>query len=478
MPTHKHPDPFLPAVELAEQIRDGEITPTDAVEAYLDRIAECDDEINAYITVIEERAREAATEAEAALENDETLGPLHGVPIALKDLGFAKEGVPMTSGVRLLADMDYTAESTSAVVERLEDAGAIVIGTTNTPEMGHKLVTDNEYVGPTATPFDMDYNAGGSSGGSAAAVAAGMSAAATGSDMGGSIRVPAAACGVFGLKPSYGLIPRDGRPNAFGGETHHITYGPITRSVRDAAILMDVMSGQHPRDPRSVPVDMDWTGSINRSIDDFRIGYTSDLDVFSVDDEVAAIVEEATEAFEAADATVEQVTIDHGLSLDELTTAMLQSGAKSFADGQELFNQTVGINIRDHTDHVSDSLLTALDVGGQVDAANEAEIDLIRTQFFDAVEDTFEEYDLIVTPTIALKGLDLRSDLGIQFEHFLTFPFNHTGHPASSVPTGLTESEGLPVGMQIVGSRYDDDDVLAASAAVERERPWKEFYSQ
>lgn len=464
------------AVGLAERIRDGTVTPTEAVEAYLARIDERDDAVNAYTTVIAEAARDAAVEAEAALEDGRDVGPLHGVPIALKDLGFAKAGVPMTSGVKLLADIGYTPESSAAVVDRLEDAGAIVIGMTNTPEMGHKLITDNEYIGATATPFNTDYNAGGSSGGSAAAVAAGMSAAATGSDMGGSIRVPAAACGVFGLKPSYGLIPRDGRPNAFGGETHHVTYGPITRSVRDAAVLMMIMAGEHPRDPRSVPVDFDWTTAVDQPIDDLTVGFSSDLGVFQVDSEVETIVEAATGAFEDAGATVETVTIDHGLSSDELTEAMRSSGAKAFADGEEIFSQTMGLDISDHADDISDSLLTALDVGEDVDATDEAEIDLIRTQFFDAIVNTFEEYDLIVTPTMARKGLELHSDRGIEFEHFLTFPFNFTGHPASSVPAGVTDEEGLPVGMQIIGPRYNDDVVLAGSAAVERERPWHDIY--
>lgn len=476
MADEQFPGLICSAVELANRIRDGTVTPTEAVEAYLARIDERDDAVNAYTTVIAEAARDAAVEAEAALEDGGEVGPLHGVPIALKDLGFAKAGVPMTSGVKLLADIGYTPESSAAVVDRLEDAGAIVIGMTNTPELGHKLVTDNEYIGATATPFNTDYNAGGSSGGSAAAVAAGMSAAATGSDMGGSIRVPAAACGVFGLKPSYGLIPRDGRPNAFGGETHHVTYGPITRSVRDAAVLMKIMAGQHPRDPRSVPVDFDWTTAVDQPIDDLTVGFSSDLEVFQVDSEVETIVETATGAFEDAGATVETVTIDHGLSSDELTEAMRSSGAKAFADGEEIFSQTMGLDIRDHADDISDSLLTALDVGEDVDATDDAEIDLIRTQFFDAIVNAFEEYDLIVTPTMARKGLELHSDRGIEFEHFLTFPFNFTGHPASSVPAGVTDEEGLPVGMQIIGPRYNDDVVLAGSAAVERERPWHDIY--
>jgi amidase len=475
------PDPFGSATELASRIRNGDVRPTEVVEVFLDRIAERDDEINAFTTVIEERARQAAKDAEAELQAKDgaALGPLHGVPVALKDLGFRKEGVPLTSGLQLLAETGFIASDTAAAVERLEDAGAIVIGMTNTPELGHKLTTDNEYIGATVTPFDSAYNAGGSSGGSAAAVAAGMAPVATGSDMGGSVRVPAAACGVFALKPSYGLIPRDGRPNAFGGESHHVTYGPITRTVEDSAVMMDVLSGQHLRDPTSVPVEIDYTGAVEEPVESLRVGYTADMGVFDVDDEVADMTEEAAYALEDAGATVEKIDPDLDLSLDELVSAMLTSGAKAFADGQEVMKKVQGIDLREHPNSVSDTLLTAFELGSEKDASDEVEVDLVRTQFFDAVQDLFEEYDLLATPVMARKGLPLDAEeLGIEFEHFLTFPFNLTGHPASSVPTGLTEDEALPVGMQIVGKRYGDDTVLAASAAVERERPWNSLYTR
>jgi aspartyl-tRNA(Asn)/glutamyl-tRNA(Gln) amidotransferase subunit A len=473
-------DPFCSLTDLAEQISDGTVSPSDAVEAYLDRIDEYDAEINAYTTVIEEKARHAARDAAETLDDEGRLGPLHGIPIALKDLGFAKEGVQMTSGLKLLADMGYVAEKSAATVERLEDAGAIVIGMTNTPELGHKLVTDNEYIGATATPFDTEYNAGGSSGGSAAAVATGMAAAAIGSDMGGSIRVPATACGVFGLKPSYGLVPSDSRPSAFGGETHHSTGGPITRSVEDAAVIMDVMAGQHPRDPTSVPVDIDFTGAVSQPVDDLCIAYTPDLDVFDVDEEVVGLVEKGVEALEDTGATVEETTVTDGidLTLDEFVSAMEDSGAKAFADGQEVFKQSMGVDLRDHADTVSDSMIEAIEIGYEVDSTDEASFELLRTNFFDAVQDVFDDYDLLITPVMARKGLELHSERGIEFENYLTFPFNFTGHPASSVPVGLTEEEGLPVGMQIVGRRYADDTVLTASAAIERERPWHDIYSQ
>jgi amidase len=476
--TMTHPDPphpFSRANDLAERIRTGHVTPTDAVGTYLDRIDDHDDAVNAYVTVTAESAREAARETEAALAGGQDVGPLAGVPVALKDLRDLKEGVPHSFGSKLVADLGYRAERTSAVVERLEAAGAVVLGKTNVPEFGHKGVTQNEHAGATATPFDVDYNAGGSSGGSAAAVAAGMAAVATGSDSGGSIRIPAAACGVFGHKPSFGLVPVDARPNAFGLKTHHSVQGPLARSVADAALVLDVTAGQYPRDPSSVPVDVDFQGALERPVDDLRVGYSPDLDVFPVDDEVGSVVADAVEALSAAGATVEPASVDHGLSMDELADAIETTFSTSLVGTAETLRESFGVDLRDHPDAVSDTLLALLEIGDEKSVPDLAATGVLRTELFDAVQDTFAEYDLLVTPTVGTTGMERHTDRGLDWDLALTWPFNWTGHPAASVPAGTTE-EGLPVGMQVVGRRYDDETVLAASAAVERERPWDHLY--
>jgi amidase len=468
-------DPYVPMVELAERIRNGEISPTEAVETYLDRIEARDEEINAYVTVIEDDARERAKEAEQAIEDGEELGPLHGVPVALKDLRDLKQGVPHSFGSKLVADLGYRADRTSAAVQRLEDAGAIVLGKTNTPEFGHKGVTDNELVGPTASPIDTDYNAGGSSGGSAAAVAAGMTAVATGSDSGGSIRIPATACGIFGHKPSFGLVPVDSRPNAFGLKTHHSVQGPLARTVADAAQMLEVTAGQHPRDPSSVPVDIDFSGAVERPVDDLTVGYSADLDVFPVEDEVEQVVSDAASALADAGATVEAVSMDHGLSMDELQEAIETTFSTSLVGLAEILSEEFGVDIRDFSGVVSESLLQLIALGDEKSVSDVAATGLVRTQLFDAVQDVLEEYDLLVTPTVGSKGIELHTDRGLDWEKALTWPFNWTGHPAASVPAGVTD-DGLPVGMQVVGRQYEDDTVLAASAAVERERPWDHIY--
>ncbi|MDY6764631.1 MAG: amidase [Halobacteria archaeon] len=479
MPTNTSRDDicFTSATELARKIRGGELSPVEVLDAYLDRIESREDEINAYITLLEDEARETAKEAEKAVESGEELGPLHGVPIALKDLRDLKEGVTNTFGCALFSD--FPAPRTSVGVERLESAGAVPLGKTNVPEFGHKAATDNELIGPTATPFDTSKNSGGSSGGSAAAVAAGMAPVATGSDSGGSIRIPAALCGVYGLKPSFGLIPVDSRPNAFGLKTHHTVQGPLTRTVEDAALLMEVLARPHPSDPSSVPVDMDYQGAINRPIDDLSVAYNPNLDVFEVNDDVSTVVENALTAFEDAGASVEEVSVGHGLTKDELFEAILTTFSASLEGVAETIYRAFGLDIREYPDQISDSLVRWFDIAEDKDIAGVAATGIPRTQLFDAVQGVFEEYDVLVTPTLGTASIDLspgvEDHLDWSRDHLLTYPFNYTGHPVASVPAGLTD-DGLPVGMQIVGRRYKDDTVLAASAAFERNRPWHDTY--
>lgn len=468
-------DPFQPMTALASAIRDGETTASAAVDRYLEAIETRDDEINAYITVIDDQAREAAREADQTLDAGDDVGPLHGVPVAIKDLRDMKEGVPHTFGSKLVADTGYVADRTSAAVQRLEDAGAIVLGKTNTPEFGHKGVTDNLILGPTASPIDPSNNAGGSSGGSAAAVAAGMASMALGSDTGGSIRLPATACGIFGHKPSYGLVPLDARPNAFGTKMHHSVIGPLTRTVEDAAVALEVLAGPHPRDPSSVPVDSEFTAAVERDIADLTVGYSPDLEVFPVESAVTETVEETLEALETAGASVERVTVDHGHSMTELGDAVETTFSTTFVGVAEVIRQEFGVDLRDFPDQVSGTLLDLLETGDEKTVADVAASGLVRTAFFDAVQDVFETADILVTPTTGLSQLPLQSEFGLEWSLALTWPFNWTGHPAASVPAGRTANDGL-AGAQLVGPRYSDDLVLAASAAIEATQPWDHLY--
>ena len=456
------------ATRLAREIRAGTLSSTEVVDAYLNRIDTENDDLNAYITVIAESARQAAHEADAALDRGEDIGPLHGVPVALKDLRAMKAGVRHTFGSQLFAD--YEAPRTAVIVDRLEAAGAIVLGKTNTPELGHAGVTTNKLVGSTASPVDRSLNAGGSSGGSAAAVGAGLAALATGTDAGGSIRIPAACCGVFGMKPSFGLVPNDSRPNGFGKKRHHTACGPLARTVADGALMLEVLAGPHAADPGSVPVEVDFQAAATQPIDDVAIAYSPALDVFEVDTAVQSAVEDALPAFEAAGATIKEITVDHGCSMAELTEAVSVTFNSAMAGAVETMKTTMGVDLTAHPDDVSQSLLAMVKAGNEHTATDLDRTGVVRTRLYDGIQSVFDSYDILVTPTLACSGFERDVDAGhVDWDDVLTWPFNVTGHPAASVPVGRTVS-GRPVGLQVVGRRYADEAVIAASAALEAER--------
>jgi amidase/aspartyl-tRNA(Asn)/glutamyl-tRNA(Gln) amidotransferase subunit A len=477
------------ATELAARIRRGDLSPVTAVEECLERIHERDEDLNAFVTVLDEEARERAHEAEAAVEAGAELGPLHGVPIAIKDLFDFKSGVRNTMGSKPFEE--YVPEQSATYVERLEAAGAIVVGKTNTPEFGHKGTTDNRIQGPTSTPFDLDRNAGGSSGGSAAAVADGIVPIAQGSDGGGSVRIPASFCGVYGFKPSFGRVAQAIRPDAFLTHTPTIHAGPITRSVEDAALMAEVMTGPHPRDPLSVPDENpDYLGAVRRGIDDVDVAYSPDFEVFPVDERVRTVVDDAVDAFETAGATVERV--DVGLNHDqmELAELWLREIGMLYHSAAEGFKQDGLDLLGDHRDELCSEFAALLEETRGLSAIDYKRDEHLRTEVYDAIQDVFIDYDVLVTPTLAVPPVENEDDPDVQtvgptevdgepvdplIGWCLTYPINFTGHPAASVPAGLTD-DGLPVGLQIVGDRFADTDVLAASGALERARPWHDTY--
>lgn len=479
-------DPYITATDLARRIRHGDVSPVDAVETYLERIDDLNDPLTAYVTVTGDAAREAAeaaAEAVAGADDPGDLPPLHGVPVAIKDLYAYKAGVRNTYGSPVFAD--HVPETDALVVQRLEDAGAIVLGKTNTPEFGHKGITENALFGPTHTPFDTDYNAGGSSGGSAAAVAAGLAPFAQGSDGGGSIRIPAAACGVYGIKPSYGRVPYEGRPDAFSAHTPMGLAGPITRSVADAALLLESLVGPHPRDPMSTPDDgLDYRGAVDRGIEGMHVAYSRDLDIFPVEPEIREIVADAAAALEDAGATVEAVDVDLGHDRETITAEWRTVSKVKYRAMVENLRDDGTDLLGEHREQVADTIVDLAEDGADVSGVEYKRTDIVRTDVFDGIQDIFADYDLLVSPTLATAGLPNEGDgptevdgesIDSLLDWFLTWPYNLTGHPAASVPAGRTE-DGLPVGMQIAGRRWADDDVLAASGAFERVRPWRDWY--
>jgi amidase/aspartyl-tRNA(Asn)/glutamyl-tRNA(Gln) amidotransferase subunit A len=459
------------------------------VEELVERIERRDDEVNAYVEVAGEKARERAAEIERAVERGEPVGPLAGVPMALKDSAASKAGLPRTMGS--LAFRGAVAESDSTFVRRLEAAGAVILGTTNTPELDHKGTTDNPVRGPTCNPFDLSRNAGGSSGGSAAAVADGLVPVAHGKDAGGSLRIPAAWSGVYALKPTFGRVPDVTRPDGFAdGLGVQSSHGPITRTVRDAALLLDVMDGHEPRDPASCPApEESYRTATEESIDGTKIAYTPDYGTFPVSEGVQRTVEDALDAFERAGATVEEVSVSLDHTHRELTETWLELVGTNLAAMNEWLATHEDLDLlRDHGSELTDSLAELIESGADTTATAYLHHHVVRTAVHDAIEDVFTKYDLLVAPTVcaspvenATEGSTRGPDVidGESVDPLIgwcpTYLCNFTGHPAASLPAG-TDEDGLPVGLQIAGPRFDDRAVIAASAAFERIQPWDGLY--
>jgi Asp-tRNA(Asn)/Glu-tRNA(Gln) amidotransferase A subunit family amidase len=472
----------MTAAGIARRIRDGDRSPVEVVDATLERIEERNDRTNAFVTVTDERARAAAERAERAVEAGEPLGPLHGVPVAVKDLDDVA-GVRTTSGSKLFEDR--VAEENSPFVDRLLDAGAVVVGKTNTPEFGLGCTTDNRVAGPTGTPFAPDHVAGGSSGGAGAALADGLVPLAQGSDTGGSIRTPASCCGVFGLKPTFGRVARTDERNAFGSHTPFSHLGPMARTVEDAALMLDVMAGPHPLDPFSLPEpETDYVAATRRSVEGLSVAYTPDLGIYPIDPAVRRVVDDAVDGFAEAGAAVERIDLETDLTHDGVLDAYYTFATVLWESLFDALEEEGDLDPRGaDRDRLADSTVeTVLEAEAVTTRAYKA-ADRTRTRVLELVQGVLEAYDLFVTPTLAVPPFEI-GDLPTEVDGrtieprrgwLLTQPFNMTGNPVASIPAGLTD-EGLPVGMQLVGPRLADDDVLAASAAFERARPWRDRY--
>jgi Asp-tRNA(Asn)/Glu-tRNA(Gln) amidotransferase A subunit family amidase len=475
---------YMSVTRLAALIRNGELSPVDVADATLERVEEREGEINAFVTVTGKRAREAAREAERALENGEDIGPLHGVPIGVKDLQPVK-GVRWTSGAVPLSDR--VADTTELVVKRLFEAGAILIGKTNTPEFGYTGKTDNLLIGATSTPFDLGRNSGGSSGGSASAVASGVLPLATGTDGAGSIRIPASFCSTYGFKGTFRRLPD---PKVFVTGTTYRNNSIETRTVRDAALVLSVIDGPSdvPTDPHVLPETVDFLGALDRDVDDLSVGYSPDLGVYPVDDRVETVVGENVGSITEAGATVERIDVDLGVSYEELIHGLrIMWGVGYSTLPEKLATYDIDV-LGENRDEFPAELIDFIEYGrNEIDLVELKRNDeTLRTTVFEAVQSVFEDYDLLVAPTVAvppfsneivgpheIDGHEIDSILG----WLITAVFNMTGNPAASVPAGFTDG-GLPVGMQIVGERLADEMVLAASAAYERVNPWHDDYSR
>ena len=454
------------ALELAAAIRAKQVSPVEVVEAILARVEALNPRLNAFCLVANDIALRDAREAEIAVVKGEPTGPLQGVPFSLKDVIFTR-GLTTTGGSRLFADAQP--EEDAIAVGRLRAAGAVLLGKTNTSEFGHKAVTDNPLFGVTRNPWNLEMTPGGSSGGAAAAVASGLGPIALGTDGGGSLRIPAAFCGVYGFKPSWGRVPQH---PSFPGWEHLGVTGPITRTVRDAALTLDVIAGDDDRDRHSLPREAgSYVGACDDDIKGLHVAWTPDLGYATVDPAVQAVCENAAAEFESLGCHVEVVS-------------------PGWEDCEEIFRTIVAAQFYAHWSdqlpaqegELDPTLVKFIRKGGAV-SGREYVLAMERARAYWHEAQTFlARFDLLLTPTTAVAPFPVgpagpREIAGQAISVLgwmpFTFPFNLTGQPAASVPAGVTD-DGLPVGLQIIGRRNADRTVLAASAAYEAACPWSE----
>ena len=456
---------FLSAAELAQAIAAKRLSPIEVIEAFSRRIELVNPKLNAYCHLRLDEAREEARAAEAAVARGDTLGSLHGVPISVKDMEDVA-GTPNTLGSRAMAANVSAADA--PMVERLRHAGAIILGKTNTAEFGHKGVAENPLFGISRNPWDLARTPGGSSGGAAAAVAAGLGPIAVGNDGAGSIRIPASLCGVYGLKPSFGRIPQTILPNRF------LTFpctGPITRTVRDSALALGLSAGSDDRDPMSIAAyPDDYEAALGGGVRGARIGVSPDLGLGAADPEVAKAFDSAIEVFRDLGAEVRAVEID----------------ASPYQDAEWVLWRALYAGVADLIDldrwrgELTPELVEIIDAGQSLSARDYLRSQVQWSGFYETMRAYFVSHEFLVTPTLRCPafavgrlGPDGSDAANPILGWFLTYPFNVTGHPAASVPCGFAAG-GLPIGLQIVGRRHADADVLRASAAFERVRPWSD----
>jgi amidase/aspartyl-tRNA(Asn)/glutamyl-tRNA(Gln) amidotransferase subunit A len=385
---------------------------------------------------------------------------------------------------------DFVPDSDSTYVSRIERSGAIIIGKTNTPEFGHKGTTDNLLHGPTSTPFAVGRNSGGSSGGSAAAVAAGLAPVAQGSDGGGSVRIPAAWCGVYGFIGSYGRLASVTRPDGFATQTPFISPGPLSRTVADAALLFSVMAGPDRRDPFSLPGGgLDSIAATARPAGHLRVACDMTFGGFPVEPAVASVFAEAVRSLADCVQAVEPVELNLGLSHADLTALWMRQNALSCA-GVAIALQEQGIDLLgNHAHEMSPELVALIEQGYGLSVRQQKLDAMARTRVLDKIESVFERYDLLVTATLGCLPVPndpsghTKGPSAVNNEQVdpligwcLTHPVNLIGHPAASAPAGLS-SNGLPVGLQLIGPQFGEEQVLTASAAFEQVRPWIDSYA-
>ena len=453
--------------EASGLLSSGELSPVELVQAHLDRTDETDGRLNSFITVMADEALVAAGEAERSIASGSYLGPLHGIPVGLKDLYYTR-GVRTTVGSKILRD--FVPDTDAAVTESFNRAGAVLMGKLQMHEFAIGPTSINPHDGPAHNPWDTDRVTGGSSGGSASSVAAGQVMAALGSDTGGSVRIPSALCGIVGLKPTFGRISRYGvYPLSWSLDT----VGPMTRTVMDTALVMNAIAGYDPRDPWSVdrPVE-DYTAGLDQGVDGLRIGVPRQHFFDLIDPEVRQAFEQASLVLEKLGAKVEEV------SIPILERSLSISGAIMLAEAAAVHID----HLRSRAGDIGDDVRLRLEVAALTPATDYVVAQQARRVFNREIAGVMEDFDLLIAPaapigapridekTVTIDGV---TEAAASALPRLTRPFNICGLPTASVPCGFT-SDGMPIGLQIAGRAFEEATVLRAAHAYEQVTEWHE----
>ncbi len=456
---------FLTLAEQARLIRDGEVSPVQVVESALAQIDRIDGRLNAFVTMMREEALAAAREAEQEIVRGNYRGPLHGIPIALKDL-FHTKGVRTTAGSKILADFVPAEDAT--VVSRLKEAGAVMIGKTGMNEFAYGATGTNSHYGDVRNPWDLDRITGGSSSGSAAAVASRMVPAALGSDTGGSIRIPSALCGVAGIKPTYGRVSRHGVVPCAWSFDH---VGPIARTAEDCALVLAVLAGPDPKDPTSSPEPVpDYAADLSRGVSGLRVAVLQEYATDPMEPEVAAGFERALEVLRQLGAAVEEVSVP---LVDYTAGAMSAISAGEISSYHDRW-------LRTRPEDYGAELRTRIEANLLVAASDYVNGQRVRARMIEEFHGVFRRYDALVCPTEPITAPRLGQET-VVFGDLVEpmFPtlvrhtrlFNFAALPAVSVPCGFA-SNGLPIALEIAAAPFAETVALRLAHAYERATGW------
>ncbi|MDV7090503.1 amidase [Rhodococcus sp. IEGM 248] len=480
----------LTARRTAELVRSGELSPTDTVDAAIVRIEESDAVLNAVVFTAFEQARAQAHTLTARLSRGEPVGLLAGVPTLTKDSFSAKKGWPTSAGLSILRD--DRAQHTTNYPRRMEAADAIMLGTTNSAVFGFRGTTDSKAFGPCRNPHDPRLNAGGSSGGSAAAVAAGYVPIAGATDVGGSIRIPSAWCGTYGFQPTPGRAPFPARPNHFGPSPYFFE-GPITRTVEDAALAMEVLQGYDSGDPAALPGCLDFVGAYDRGtargLEGIRVGVTTDYGIFPVHSEIRDGFDRAVTALHSLGAEVVDIDLQLPYSQSQLSDVWSRLTAIGTYSNIEALAAR-GIDVRTQCpEELPEPMMRWVEVAASMTIGQLVHDQTVRSGVFDAFERAFTSVDLLMAPTVAhppvpnavdgfTQGPSMIEEQSVDplIGWCMAYLTNFTGNPSASLPS--TTASGLPMGIQITGRPHGDLEVIAASAAFEQARLWTSHYNR